>query len=340
MYFSEVADNLKAVLPITLGAWGIFAVSMMIDMRRFRNSFFLLFALLFTMFDLAALFGPYAPMATAFMLFAVIALLFSVPSLLVMNGVHMLKREGRSLANILSLVFGLVIGAGEIAAVAVAFSYSYIQLTHTQVKLMSLFASSVFFVSAVFLAFMFYSRFIQYIPHFRQFDYVVVLGCGLLQGDRMSKLLSQRCDAGISIYKRSKVKPKMIPSGGQGPDEKISEAAAMAKYMIEQGVCEEDIILEDQSLNTMQNLANSKAIIEAREGGRRTIVCTSNYHLYRALSYSRKLKFRCSGRGAKVAGYYWPSALIREFAAVMKEKRHIILFLLAYLLWISPLLFY
>lgn len=47
-------------------------------------------------------------------------------------------------------------------------------------------------------------------------------------------------------------------NGGKGKDEIISEAEAMKKYLIENGISEENIILEDKSKNTIQNMRFSK----------------------------------------------------------------------------------
>jgi Uncharacterized conserved protein len=62
-------------------------------------------------------------------------------------------------------------------------------------------------------------------------------------------------------------------SGGKGSDEKLSEAQAMKNYALEQGIPEEDILLEDTSVNTMENLANSKKIIDARDGKHVAVDC-------------------------------------------------------------------
>ena len=71
---------------------------------------------------------------------------------------------------------------------------------------------------------------------------------------KVSKLLANRIDKAIKIYNKSKRKPVIIPSGGQGGDETISEAEAMKQYLLEHGIPEEHIILEDKSKNTMENL--------------------------------------------------------------------------------------
>ena len=339
MYLGELIEPIRGLLPYLLGSWGIFLLSMLWDMRRFRNAIFLMVALFFTIFTFCAFFGDYSPMVFLTVFLIISLVIFCVPALLMINGVHMLRYEGRSLANILSLVFGIVIGIGEICTVLAAFFFQAIKEDRLLLKSSIFTGMSVFFVCVLFLTFMLYCVLLEYIPHPRDVDYVIILGCGLLHGDQMSRLLSGRCDRAIGIYNKDDTKPIMIPSGGQGPDEKIPEAEAMAKYLLEHGVAPEHILKEDKSMNTMENLVNSKALIQDREGRKRTVIVTSNYHIYRALSYSRKLKFRCLGAASHTARYYWPSALIREFVAVMREKKHLIMIVLAYLLWMTPVFF-
>ena len=131
----------------------------------------------------------------------------------------------------------------------------------------------------------------------------------------------------------------MIPSGGKGADDAISEAEAMEKYLLEKGIPAEMIIKEDQSTTTYENLQNSKTIIDSRPGSKYTVLVTSNYHVYRALRYCRKIGLECTGVGSHVAFYYWPSAMIREFIAVHAEKKHLITFIIGWILWMLPTVF-
>jgi uncharacterized SAM-binding protein YcdF (DUF218 family) len=48
----------------------------------------------------------------------------------------------------------------------------------------------------------------------------------------------------------------------------------------------------------------------------RCVIVTSNYHVFRAAIMARKTGIRGQVTGAHTAGYYWPSAMLREFAAV------------------------
>jgi uncharacterized SAM-binding protein YcdF (DUF218 family) len=50
--------------------------------------------------------------------------------------------------------------------------------------------------------------------------------------------------------------------------------------------------------------------------GARAMVVTSDFHAFRAALMARRLGIRGQVTGARVAGYYRPSAVLREFAAV------------------------
>ena len=54
-------------------------------------------------------------------------------------------------------------------------------------------------VAVVFAAFAIYTLFLQVIPVKRDFDYVIIHGSGLINGSRVSKLLSDRIDWAIVI---------------------------------------------------------------------------------------------------------------------------------------------
>ena len=162
---------------------------------------------------------------------------------------------------------------------------------------------------------------------------MIIHGAGLINGEKVSKLLQERLDKAILVYSKDPSPTKLIPSGGKGSDESVSEAEAMKRYLLEQGIPESDIIMEDKSTTTLENLKFSKDIIDSREGRKYTALVTSNYHVYRALRYCRRVGLKCKGIGSHVAMYYWPSALIREYIAVHSEKKHAILFALGWIFW-------
>ena len=113
---------------------------------------------------------------------------------------------------------------------------------------------------------------------------------------------------------------------------RITAALPTIKYLLENGVPEDDIIVEDQSRTTYENLKFSKKILDSMDGRKYTALVTSNYHVYRALRYCREVGLKCTGIGSRVAFYYWPSALIREFIAIHAEKKHALIFFIGWLI--------
>jgi len=325
-----VIDNIRQLIPVMAFTWGLFILFTLWRPQRIRNSLFLMVALGCTLVFLAGMFGDWAEYALiAEGILAFLALL-AVPVMLIMNGITMMKKESRALGNLLSLILGILIGGGEIAcAVCVLFYDS--RFGGIPYGVLMFFGVTVIYFSVWILAFVLYIFFIQYLPHRMDFSYVIIHGCGLLDGTRISKLLSNRVDKAIEIYRRCREKPILIPSGGQGGNEKRTEAEAMKQYLLEHGIPEEDILSEDRSTTTRENLLFSLEMIrrDGRKG--RIALVSSNYHVYRCILYASRLRFKCIGIGARVAWYYWPSATLREFTAIASGWPHIIWISLGYI---------
>ena len=328
-------------LLFTLIFWGMFYYSFSKDRSRYRNCYLLFFALLSLTPFVMAVSGEHAKAVLMSSLFLTMAALMIVPFFLIHNGIVMIRNEGRCAAHLLSLGLGIAVLVGEVLLAYNVIVYSMIYgleaqavyIHSTGFLVTSLIVVTVIYGSMAFVIFMIYSVFLMIIPRSKDFDYVIIHGAGLINGEKVSKLLQERLDKAIVVYRKDPSPTKLIPSGGKGSDESISEAEAMRNYLLEQGVPESDIIMEDRSATTFENLKFSKDIIDSREGRKYTALVTSNYHVYRALRYCRKVGLKCKGIGSHVAFYYWPSALIREFIAVHTEKKHAILFALGWAFW-------
>ena len=146
---------------------------------------------------------------------------------------------------------------------------------------------------------------------------VVVLGAGV-NGTAPSLSLLVRLEAALD-YIAGKPDIPIVVTGSQGPGEDVSEAACMADWLMDHGISEERIILEDQADNTEENIAFSKKLL-ADKGIDLTddiAVVSSDYHLYRAsLLWGAP---RMVPVAAHMPGRYWPLTVnyyIREaFAA-------------------------
>lgn len=340
MISAQIMEGLQTFGPIAGILWALTIAAVLHRPQRYLNCVLLLGSLLVTWVMLISMLDNNQEVFLMASILILVLFLLLVPVLLIINGIQMIRKESFSIAHILSLALGVFVGIGEIATFAYVLDISsYMQLQKASYWI--LFVSfTVFYFSFLILSFVIYTVFIQIMPHRMNFDYVIIHGCGLLDGERMTKLLSNRVDKAIKIYNKCKVKPMIIPSGGKGPDEKISEAQAMKNYLLEHGIPEEHIIMEDGSATTKENLINSKAIIESSEGGKKTALVSSNYHIYRCLRLAKETGLKCTGIGADVAFYYWPSALIREFIAVFLSKKFLFWSLLGYLLFITPVMTY
>lgn len=154
--------------------------------------------------------------------------------------------------------------------------------------------------------------------------YVVVLGCGIRRDGSVTPLLKGRLDAGLAAWETGGRRAKIIVSGGQGPDEAVSEARAMANYLLSQGVPETDILLEDTSTTTEENLRNSRAIMEARGRLGHCTVATSSYHCLRAALFARRVGLDVSCVGGRTAPFYYPAAFFREYIALIVSNRRML----------------
>lgn len=153
-------------------------------------------------------------------------------------------------------------------------------------------------------------------------DAVVVLGCGLAR-NRVTPLLASRLRRALRVYLAETTAgraPLLVTSGGKGSDETLSEADAMATYLVRAGVADGSIVRERESRNTEENLRNSLALLRAHgiePGSARITVVTSNFHVLRAAALTRALGVQAHVTGAHTALYFVPAAFLREFAAVL-----------------------
>ena len=311
--------------------------------ERLSNSFLLFLTLILALPAAVSLFGQSAAMIALVFADSLIGATLLAPILLIWNGLVMIKRESGRLSNLLSLLLGVAIAAGEIA-----FLFSVLGGTARiggaadtiWGALIWLFGLSVFYCSVLLLAFVLQMLLLPRLMRKKAFDTVIVHGCALIHGDQVSRILANRLDLALELYRKSAGKSLLVVSGGQGDDETVSEADAMARYLIEKGVPEDQILREDKSRSTEENLVNAMELLSRRGGAGKLALVTSGYHLYRCLLIAHKLGISCRGYGAKVAAYYWPSAVIREFAAVFSRKPHLTRAIVGYvLLVLLPVLF-
>ena len=83
-------------------------------------------------------------------------------------------------------------------------------------------------------------------------DYMIVLGAQV-HGERPSRALKLRLEKAAQEWECCG-KPTLLLSGGQGDGESITEAECMKRFLVEKGIPKDKMILEDESVSTMENL--------------------------------------------------------------------------------------
>ncbi len=251
-------------------------------------------------------------------------LLFSAG--LCVSNISLIRHEGKRLVNVLGILLSAVLVAGAVFLYRFDFYFSGSQ---TQVMLHDLFVN---LFAAVYLCFecMIIGAIIadviaaRYEPEPDK-DFLIILGCGIRKDGTPTPLLRGRIDRALAFYRKQKEKTGkeliFVTSGGQGPNEVISESACMKKYLLEQGIPEEQIIEEDRSTSTFENMKFSKEKIWKADPSGKVAFSTTNYHVFRGGLYARRVKMRAVGMGAPTKWYFWPNASVREFVGLLTEHR-------------------
>ena len=109
-------------------------------------------------------------------------------------------------------------------------------------------------------------------------EYVLILG-GPLNGEKPSELLMERIKTAAE-YLKEHPEMKAVCSGGiKGKAQRLSEAQIMKNALLQLGVEEERILLEEQAKTTLQNFQFTKAMVGENA---KVIYVTSAFHIWRS----------------------------------------------------------
>lgn len=315
-----------AVLLAAGGAAAVYgAARMSREPRRLSTGFFLLAAVSLVAAAagtaVARLADPAAPASASLLLGALPLLAVIVAGLaLLTNGITVTRREGVRPITMTPLVVGLgLLVLPLTAALALRLGPAvprWLMLVAATATLVGV------YLLAHLLAFAGYATVYGALPEETGADAIVVLGCGLNR-NRVTPLLAARLNRALRVYRAETAighEPLVVTSGGKGSDEAVSEADAMADYLLAAGVAGTSIVREGRSRNTEENLRNSLEVLRRHgmdSAGARITVVTSNFHALRAAALTRRLGIDAHVVGARTARYFIPAAFLREFVAVL-----------------------
>lgn len=282
-------------------------------------------------------------MFNVYMVFKMAALefmIFSFPLILIfcimisVSNIQLIKREGFKLQNVLGIVLSISIIFGLIISFVLTESFS--SGSEKMVRVFGAITS----ISSSFYAF--FECFLigsilcgllaaNHEPDYDK-DFIVILGCQIKSNGDLYPLIRERVNRAIEFYykqiEKTGKKAILLPSGGQGSDEPMSEAEAMKRYLLEKGILEEQIMVENKSKNTIQNMCFSKKIIDKINPNSKVVFSTTNYHVFRSGIISRQNQFEPDGMGSKTKWYFWPNAYIREVIGMLVYRWKSILIIL------------
>ena len=101
----------------------------------------------------------------------------------------------------------------------------------------------------------------------------------------------------------------------------------MKNYLLEQGIEEKNILVENKSKNTYENIKLSYKLINNKKAN--IGFSTTNYHVLRAGLIATEQGLKLEGIGSKTKTYFWINAFIREFIGTLyseKKETYYILF--------------
>ena len=259
------------------------------------------------------------------MLMLPVAIITSV--LVTISNIVLIRNEGRTWRNMLGVILGGFLCIGTI---------SFIIFESTSVStnnMNSIVINIICYILSIGIAYLECILFgtivlgivsARHIPKFDK-DYILILGCKIKEDGTLTPLLKSRVDKAIEFAKMQKEATGkdiiFVPSGGKGEDEIISEAEAMKKYLIEQKIDKNEIMVENKSTNTYENFKFSNNLIKEKNKNSNIAFSTTNYHVFRAGIIASSQNLYAEGIGSKTKVYYWVNAFIREFVATLVSEK-------------------
>ncbi len=243
------------LLIVGVGLLGVFLLRFRKDRRRLSNGVFLLLGLAFTgVWLLGSGAQGDLPVVLAGLLVLLSPLLvLLLAGLLIVNGVQLIRREGLRIPNLLPLGLGVALLVPYVLLALAIFTGDI-----WVIVILASLTMAVSYLGFLFASFLIYSLFYGSLPYRPGMDAIVVHGSGLV-GARVPPLLASRLDRAIEVYRAELAEgrtPLVIASGGKGTDEAVSEASAMAGYLVDHGVPADCVVLEDRSTTTRETCSS------------------------------------------------------------------------------------
>jgi len=112
-------------------------------------------------------------------------------------------------------------------------------------------------------------------------DAAIVLGAAVW-GNQVSPVFKERINHAINLYRQGRIR-KLIFTGGQGNRNEPTEAAAARNYALQNGVPLSDVLIEQQSHTTYENMVYAKRLAD-QNGLKKILIMSDPLHMKRAVT--------------------------------------------------------
>lgn len=163
-------------------------------------------------------------------------------------------------------------------------------------------------------------------------DYVILLGGGIDKNGKLPTTVKSRVNK-TAEYLNLHPDTICVVTGGTLKWLPYPEAPAIKAALVEAGIAEERILIEQYALDTIENFILSCNVLSEFTGKTKQeildssiVVTTNSFHLARAQVLARRLGFtNVKGISAKTPAFHLPHALLREIGAYEKLNFRILL---------------
>ncbi|MBR0208976.1 MAG: YdcF family protein [Oscillospiraceae bacterium] len=253
-------------------------------------------------------------------------LLIVFSAALFVSNLSLIRHEGRRFVNLLGILLAIILLLGEIGIGILDFRASGSEkLLIVPNIVVNVFAAMYLYFECMMIGTIAANVIVLRRKAEPDKDFLIVLGCGIRKNGELTPLLKGRLELARQFCERqireTGKAPRFIVSGGRGRDEPRAEAAAMRDYLISQGIRDDQILVEDRSADTEENMRFSAEIVRRLLPDARCAYFTTNYHVFRAGIKARQAGLAAVGAGAPTKWYFWPNAAVREFIGLLTEHR-------------------
>ena len=276
----------------------------------------------------ASLFFDYAGNALGLVVILTIPLLSIFAVFMALSNLRLIMKEGFRPVNLLGIFIGVFMILGALGCFYLLqyapflIDYSILGIFMYVAKTAT--AAAFLYVEIILLATVICLQMAaRFKPSYNK-DFIIILGCAIRKDGTLFPLIRGRVDKAIEFYKNqleaTGKKAIFVPSGGQGSDEIISEGEAMKRYLLEQGIEEEQNMAETESTTTLENMKFSQNLISKVKADAKVAFSTTNYHVFRGGMFAREAGMKASGMGSKTKWFFWPNAEVREFIGLVVNE--------------------